>query len=125
MSNYLSTGKGESGQKSQSAASSDSNTTSTADTQTTKPKRKVHYGAFFKTEDLNVFTYFNIIMMSNFLKRQTTTTVPKRKFPTLAEIKEETDPIPEEVNSILFHNSIQYCVSKLTSCFLYVRFQTN
>src|ERR1044072_5046214 len=41
--------------------------------------------------------YIPHIKMLNFSQRPTTTTNPNKKFPTLAEIKEETDPISEEV----------------------------
>ena len=70
---------------------------------------------------LLIFTYW----WCRFLKRQTTTAAPKRKFPTLAEIKEETDPIPDEVNSILL--SWIYSTLRVGTylMFLYFRLQTN
>jgi hypothetical protein len=40
----------------------------------------------------------HMMIMSKFLQRPTTATNPKKKFPTLAEIKEEADPISDEVN---------------------------
>src|ERR1044072_1618484 len=63
--------------------------------------------------------YMSHIKMSHFSQRTTITTNPKKKFPILAEIKEETDPISDEVNLIPFHNSIQHCVSNSILCFFF------
>ena len=52
----------------------------------------------------------SLIKMLNFLQRRTTT-IPKRKFPTLAEIKEETGPISDEVNLVFtFQVYSTFCV---------------
>ena len=63
--------------------------------------------------------YMSHIKMSNFSQRTTITTNPKKKFPILAEIKEETDPISNEVSLTSFHHSIQHYMSDFILCFLF------